>query len=187
LFTLAGKLRSERRLRTIVADSFPGDEAAIWREYGDAAANNRWQATASLVTDARFACPAWRMNTMLAAAGTPVWSYEFDDPDAPFALPRFFQPALGAYHAAEIAYVLQRSWALSGKFDFTPAQQALSDRMQAHWGRFARRGDPGEVGGVAWSRLSSSGEPTPLTTTMASPTGRFADRHHCAFWNRLGY
>lgn len=187
LFTLSGKLLTEGQLRRTLATSFPGDEAAIWREYGDAARASRWQATGRLVTDAIFACPAWRMNRALAARRVPVWAYEFDDPDAPFGPPRFFQPKLGAYHSSEIAYVFQRRWAISGRLRFTPDQHAFSDRIQDYWGRFARTGDPNGKDAPIWSNFAAGAEPYRLAVTDHDRHRAFSATHHCGFWNKLGY
>ena len=188
LFTVTGKLRSDAKIGSMLDDSFHASTAAIRAEYGAVVNDSRWQATAQVVTDSRFACPALRMDRLLAGSSAPLWAYEFDDPAAPYALPLFFLPRLGAYHASEIAYVFQRPWVLSGRFQFTPAQQDISDRMQDYWGRFARTGDPNGGDAMPWPRYAAGDEPTPLAVD-AAPEGQasFALRHHCAFWNRLGY
>ena len=56
----------------------------------------------------------------LLAPQVPVRLYLFDNTQAPSRLPNLpFFPRLGAYHASEIAYVLQRPWILAdpSRFD----------------------------------------------------------------------
>ena len=186
LFARRGKLLSQAAVRKTLAESFAEDAPAVLREYGALLRTSRWNAVAQIVTDGRFACPAFRMNRV-AAARAPLWAYEFDDPRAPFGLPRVLQPRLGAYHASEIAYVFQRAWLLSGALHFTPAQRALSDRLQDHWGQFARTGNPNADGPPAWPRIAEGDDPAPLTVAGLQDRRAFATRHRCDFWNRLGY
>ncbi|WBV44445.1 carboxylesterase/lipase family protein [Pseudoroseomonas cervicalis] len=146
-----------------------------------------------LVTDAVFACPTLALAEALSPL-LPVRAYLFDDPAAPSRLPALpLLPPLGAYHAAEIAYVLGTAWALADPAAMQPAQRDLSAAMQAAWGRFAARGDPdgpaGSVGALpawpAWRpgagrvmRLRPGG-----SGLVPPPLGA----HRCERWAPLGF
>jgi para-nitrobenzyl esterase len=184
-FALTGKLLSEQSFHKIIAASFPGENASILNEYGALAKRSRFEAITQIVTDARFACPALRMDQMLAGK-VPVWAYEFDDPQAPFAIRRLVRPKLGPYHASDIAFVLQRPWILSGPLRFTPAQQELSNRMQDYWGTFARSGTP-DSRGAPWRNFTRERSPMLLAARGEAYRQAFVERHRCAFWNKLGY
>ena len=113
--------------------------------YGSPAA-----AWAALVTDEDFACPTAQTARLLAPQ-VPVRLYLFDDTHAPSRLPRLpFFPRLGAYHALETAYVLQRPWILADPSRFDAGQRRLSDAMQDAWGRFARTGELDASGQPDW-------------------------------------
>ena len=95
----------------------------------------------ALVTDEDFACPTAETARLLAPQ-VPVRLYLLDDTQAPSQLPHLpFFPRLGAYHASEIAYVLQRPWNLADPSRFDAGQRRLSRAMQDAWGRFARTGE----------------------------------------------
>jgi len=66
---------------------------------------------------------------------------------------------LGAYHASEIAYVMQTPWALADPAAFTPAQRALSDTMQDYRTAFARSGDPDAAGAAHWPAIAPDATP----------------------------
>ena len=71
---------------------------------------------------------------------TPVWQYEFDDPVAITSILHFAGALrLGAAHATEIAYILQRPWIMADPGRFSANQRALSDRMQDAWGTSVAR------------------------------------------------
>ena len=145
-------------------------------------------AFADVLTDAMFACSAHSLDRLLARHQT-VYAYEFDDPEAVSNLPRL--PGLippRAYHAAEIAYVLQAPWALADPAWFSPAQRRLSDRMQGYWTALARSGDPNREDAEPWPAFHGEGEMVlSLNPARIAPADGFAARHKCAFWAQLGF
>ncbi|WP_425609683.1 carboxylesterase/lipase family protein [Xanthomonas arboricola] len=158
------------------------DPTAIMTHYADVAAQSRWHAYADIVTDGAFACPTRRLGQALRRHAS-VYAYEFDDPQAPYGLLRLpFSNALGAFHAAELVYLFQRPWVLSGDPQFDPAQQALADTLQDYWGAFARTGDPNGGDRPQWPRFDGD---TPLTLSPGriGATPDFVQRHRCAFWD----
>ena len=146
------------------ADRFPSPRAAY----------------AAVLTDGYFACPALDLDRLIERAA-PVFAYEFDDPDPPFALPRLpFSGGAGSYHTSEIAYVFDRPWLLADPVHFDAAQARLSAALQDYWGSFARDGRP--RGDAAWPRMGARGGVLRLSPDGVAPARDFAERHRCAFW-----
>jgi para-nitrobenzyl esterase len=82
-------------------------------------------------TDLIFACPAGIVAARHAAAGLPVWQYEFG----------YVGPSGKAVtHAGELPYVMQASARLP----------AGAPPMHAYWLNFARTGNPNGAGLPAW-------------------------------------
>ncbi len=97
-------------------------------------------------TDRVFHYPAVELADAHTGRGAPTWFYRFDwkPPLAP--------NRVGACHALELAFVfgtLRTRW-LRPLFGMSSKSVTLSDRMQAAWLSFARTGDPGADGDVAW-------------------------------------
>ncbi len=181
---LQGKLYSQASFEKIIGDFFDEKTPTVLAEYAAETARDRRVAYANIVTDATFACPAWQLNALLRPS-VPVYAYEFDDPQALFALPRTpFVPPLGAYHSSEIAYVFATRWSLADPARFSPAQRVLSDRMQAAWASLARSGSPSLAARADWPRDTGAG-PVRLAPDGPATAGDFAVRHHCAFWETL--
>ncbi|NDL62948.1 carboxylesterase/lipase family protein [Acerihabitans arboris] len=177
-------LSTRRAYEDTVASALPGDIAPVLKEYAGVAAGSYYQAFADIVTDSHFACPILTMSRLLGGRAA-FYAYEFDDPRAPMSLPRApFTPAMGSYHAAEIAYVFQRPWALGDPNDFDLRQQALAGRIQHAWGTFAHTSQP--AGNPAWLAFDGA-RPYALSAQRTGYVEDFARRHRCAFWNARGY
>ncbi|MGH7923396.1 MAG: carboxylesterase/lipase family protein [Candidatus Binatus sp.] len=134
-------------------------------------------------TDGIFACSA-RNGDGLLSQFTPTYAYEFNDENAPPIppIPGLTFP-LGAFHGAEVQYLFDIGYF----FEFTPAQQQLSQAMVSYWTNFAATGDPNSGATPTWSPYSTGADefqslipPTPVVES----TGSFSDDHLCdAFWN----
>jgi para-nitrobenzyl esterase len=70
--------------------------------------------------------------------------------------PRAERMGLGAYHSAEIAYVLGHT--LNAPDDYTEVDRKLSDQTMTMWVHFARTGDPRLMMSSEWTRIGSNGE-----------------------------
>ncbi len=181
-----GMLYSEKSYEKIIGDFFLDQTSTVLNEYADEARRSYADAYVDVVTDSTFACPALTTNALLERR-TPVYAYEFDDPDAINTLPRApFTGPLGAFHGSEIVYVTQTPWEAASRIKFDPAQRALSDHMQAWWAAFARSGNPNVAAAPGWAPDRGTG-PLQLRPDGISATADFAQRHRCAFWNALGY
>ena len=183
-----GDLWTEGSFEEAIEALFGPASGAVLAEYPAAALGSPGRAYAAILTDALFACPARSLDRLLARR-TPVYAYEFDDPEAPFRLPGMpWSHDLRSYHTAEIAYVFDRPWVLADPAGFDPAQAALSARIQAHWGAFAAAGTPSAPGQPPWPAFSAQdGAVARLGPGATGQVGDFAERHRCDFWGRLGY
>ena len=180
------ELYSYASYRKIISNFFLDKTLQVLAEYASEAARSPGLAYVDVVTDSTFACPDLTTNALLERHA-PVYAYEFDDPHAVNDVPHApFTPPLKAFHSSEIVYVLQTPWVVANPARFDPAQQALSDRMQAWWAAFARTGDPNATGLPAWPRDHGAG-PLELRPDGVSLASDYAERHRCAFWRQLGY
>jgi para-nitrobenzyl esterase len=118
----------------------------------------------------------------LLSAWVPVYQYEFNDSHPP----NIFLPnpvPFGAYHAAEIQYIL--GWMVPKKASTTPAQQGLAESMKRYWINFISVGDPGGTSPrwvpfhVDQPRILS------LSPETISYESDFASAHHCDLWNSI--
>lgn len=142
--------------------------------------------TYALAVSDQWACGTLKINTLHSQVA-PVYAYEFADREAPATLFAFPGAPKGAFHTAEIPYVFQTAYpselhrtppALS------PAQQALSDRMLAHWGDFIWG-----RGLKDWPRFDAGGAVMILAPEgdRAMPTADFRTKHNCDFWDRTPF
>jgi para-nitrobenzyl esterase len=132
-------------------------------------------------TDGVFSCPARNADKSLSQF-TTTYTYEFNDENAPpGTIPGLSFP-LGAYHGAEIQYLMLVSGEI---FPFTVDQQMLSDSMISYWTQFAKTLNPNSSEQPMWTPYSSSTDqfqslvpPTPM------PETNFNTFHNCdSFWN----
>ncbi|MHC3475190.1 carboxylesterase/lipase family protein [Streptomyces sp. 7R007] len=93
---------------------------------------------AGAVGDARFVGPVWQWALSHAATDAPTWLYRFGRrPPLPPGL-----PDLGAYHTAELPYVLD-NLDRRPEWPWQDTDRRLAARMAGTWARFVATGDPG--------------------------------------------
>jgi para-nitrobenzyl esterase len=117
----------------------------------------------------------------------PIWSFEFDDPDAPqIILPPVSYP-YGAYHGSELQYLFDVREPIPG--NLSAAQQRLSDAMILHWSNFVRFGNPNTLQTSGWPRYQPpQTDRVQLLTTpvpQAYTQTAFRQDQKCAFWDSL--
>ena len=139
-------------------------------------------AFAAALTDASFACNR-RLEAKAISAKAAVYSYEFNDPAAPAALPADPRFAYKAYHASEVQYLFtlparQNVDAQS----LSAGQQALATDMAGYWARFAMTGDPNGAGRTGWPAFDASERVLQLAPGASTVITSFASDHKCSEW-----
>jgi para-nitrobenzyl esterase len=166
----------------LLSDTFGANAAAVAQHYlldayhGDAAL-----AYSAAVTDGVFACSSERVADSLAAA-QPVYSYEFNDPNAP--TPDRFHTLpfpVGASHSLELGYLFD----IGDAPPLNPAQQVLSDQMIDYWSEFVATGAPRVTNQLEWPELGT--DPAAGKVLSLRPDGSrvittFEQEHQCPFW-----
>jgi para-nitrobenzyl esterase len=179
-FDLSGNPLTAERYPTVMRDDF-GDRAL--RRYPLAAYPSPTLAYATAQGDQLFACPALRLDGVLAGRG-PVYTYEFADRTSPpFASLRNLHTGFdfGATHVNEVQYLFKH-FGLDSPLN--AEQEALARQMIRYWGSFVRDGVPRAAGqpampdrpGVVLSLRTASKGGNALSTSV----GR---EHLCDLWN----
>jgi para-nitrobenzyl esterase len=143
------------------------------------------------VGDFLFACSGHDAAKWLAASGSSVFAYEFNDVNAPVSsVLDFFSPpprseGYGAYHSADLLYLFPAAQKIFYGAPFNSAQQSLSSQMIRYWTQFARTGNPNRAGDPNWPAYSAANDTyLSLTPGSVAPDTSFASRHNCAFWGK---
>lgn len=183
---------------TVAAD-FPAGASQILATYSFANYATPGDALAAIATDSFFSCPTDHIRT-LAASYTPVWGYEFNQPNPVLNFPIPSAPGItrGDSHTSELAYVFGHDGtgqALAG------GDARLSRQIVDYWTSFATSGNPnnrddllGPIGiPIAapedrpfWPGYAAASTLLSLASSP-SPEDDFAAAHHCPLWASLGY
>ncbi|WP_059013594.1 carboxylesterase/lipase family protein [Streptomyces specialis] len=179
--------------RTLTADAYPaavtaafGEETAaeVLAAYPLSAYERPAYAYAAAVGDQLFACPALRLDPLLAERGR-VYAYEFADRTSPLfaSLPDDADFDFGATHAAELNYLFKPYGRAP---EFTAEQRALSAQMTAYWGSFVHGSPPRAPRQAAMPEQGAHpGQVLQLRTASAggnAVTGTLPEAHHCDVW-----
>lgn len=133
------------------------------------------QAWVDVVTDFLFTCTS-RHAARAAAPTSSVFRYFFTH-----AADHGLDAALGAYHAAELAYVF-RTFAARG-YSPSAAEQTLANNLQDFWGSLAATGSPA-TGALSWPVYTEPSETVlQLDTTLSTSTDVRPGK--CDFWDSL--
>ena len=155
------------------------------------------QATYDLVTTLPGACRNRHVDALWAAAGLPVYAYEFNDRNAPYFYPAMPGFAALAAHTIDIQFLFPL-WhggihGVSGASQspaLTPNESTLSDQLVAAWTNFTRSGNPNRVGNSPWPVfVNQEGVPEYLSENVPSlstfTNAQFGALHNCAFWDKI--
>ncbi len=137
-------------------------------------------------TDGIFVCAARRAERGLAQF-VNVWAYEFNDTSAPHPAKPVIDFPWGAYHSADVQFLLNRIGPPAPAF--TDDEKTLSTAMISYWTHFAKKGNPNSTSTPHWDRYNSKIDerqsffpPNPLVETGAD----FDAGHVCsAYWDRF--
>jgi para-nitrobenzyl esterase len=106
----------------------------------------------------------------------PTYAYEFNDENAPSFFDRPVSFPLGAYHSAEVLYLLDTHL-------LNAEQLQLSSAWIRYWTTFAASADPNSPGAPDWPLFDAAAEEMQSMKPPApvSESG-FATDHMCSFW-----
>jgi para-nitrobenzyl esterase len=133
-----------------------GDPAKVEAVYGGAPAP---EVARELTTDSLIGEPDRYLARQMAKQGQPVWVYHFSY--VPAAM-RASTP--GAAHGSEVIYVFENLPDRPITFGqrtipaATDADRQVAHAMHAYWVAFAKAGEPGAAGAVAWPRFTTGAE-----------------------------
>ncbi len=144
-------------------------------------------AYAAAFTDQLMACPARRLDRMLAPH-VRTFGFEFADRTAPFYFPAASFP-YGAAHTLEIQYLFPLYHGGQGVArPLNQAQERLSDQMVSYWTRFAETGNPSSHDAPDWPRYKMQNEELQslrLPNAVTISAEEFAYDHKCDLWDAL--
>lgn len=145
--------------------------------------DNASEAFAAALTDSMFACPGLAMNRTLADK-MPVYAYEFADRTAPSYVDPTSFPLLAA-HTYELAYVFPGfKGGGNAVVTLNPLQEKLSKEMVGYFSNLSGISSKE----AAWPRFDPA-KNNILSFELPQArmvSGRFADAHHCGFWDKTG-
>ena len=179
-----GKVYTAADYPVLLADTFGRNSAAVAQEYPLIDYSGSVPlAYSAAVTDGVFACVAGRMAEALARnADDAVYSYEFNDPDAPAPDPLRTLPfPVGASHSLELRYLFD----VGGAPPLDPAQQKLSDQMIDYWAQFVTNGVPRAERQPDWPDVGASDLVMSLQPDGSRLIADFDEVHRCRFWAGL--
>lgn len=131
----------------------------------------KYEMTASAVSRLwRGSCVDSVAAAMRQSGATDVWSYRFDWDDEPTRLGTELSKLLGAAHGFEIPFItgtFEGQELLYNSEDNGP-RDALTKRMQDHWGTFAHEGKPGSE----WTVYDVSSPDATKYLTLDTPVDR---------------
>jgi len=138
-------------LKAYIGREYKGMEEEFFAVYPAATDAEAGEAFLASARDRAF---SWQMRTwarMMANADQPAYLYYFTR-----VPPIEGSEYLGAFHAAEIAYVFQN---LNLGRGYNDTDKALADAMSSYWVNFAATGDPNGDGLMIWPAYDAQHDP----------------------------
>jgi para-nitrobenzyl esterase len=115
-----------------------------------------------LVRDGLFAWGPWSAVRLHAKNNLPAYLYHFNHPQPLRAGVSYDEidsaAGLGTFHSSEYPYIFGTLDALSR--DWTSADRAISENLQAYWVAYAYGGSPNAPGLVRWPRFDEATDTT---------------------------
>lgn len=157
--------------------------ASVMRTYPLTSYDSPSEALAAALTDSMFACTARAMNQALSDK-IPVYAYEFSDRTAPSYVGPTTFPLLAA-HTYELSYIFP---GFRGAGDVHVTLNQLQEKLSRQMVSFFSNPSSLSRGDDAWTRFDVSKD-NYMTFSLpygSMVSGRFAEAHHCAFWDKSG-
>jgi para-nitrobenzyl esterase len=168
-------ISSEAEYRALVTSQAGILAPLVLAQYPASAYATPRKAYVALTTDSRFVCPSRRIARAALAGGSPaVYRYFFSYPA---------NRLYGAIHGVELPFVFSSASSVPG-YTPTPSELALSEAMNAAWGRLAAAGDPNGAGVPAWQRYDAARDST-LVWDIPSAARDGIRTAACDFWDAL--
>jgi para-nitrobenzyl esterase len=153
----------------------PRADAAL-KVYGASTDEKALRAAGDLASDQFIVFGTWKWIDVQAAAGNPVYRYEFDRTvPIPEAAKGTGLKSFGSPHAAELEYVF--TMLDSKKADWQPDDYQVARTMNAYWANFIRTGDPNGSGLAKWPQFGKTHEVMHLNVESQAMPEEHRDRY----------
>ncbi|MCA9664252.1 MAG: carboxylesterase family protein [Myxococcales bacterium] len=165
-------------MRQLVENAFSSADAdKILARYDTSSYGSPVEAMVALITDSIFTCAVRRMARAVAAAGQPVYLYQFTHEPSVFAAVDAF---LRSPHGAELLYL----FGMPIPAPLPASEKPVATAIQGYWTRFAKTSDPNGGGAAAWPRYdAASGKYLEIGVTQKE--GSALQSATCDFWDTL--
>jgi para-nitrobenzyl esterase len=149
---------------------------AALKVYGASTDEEALRAAGDLASDQFIVFGTWKWIEVQAAAGVPVYRYEFDRTvPIPEAMKGTGMKSLGSPHAAEIEYVF--TMLDSKKADWQPDDYKVAKTMNDYWANFIKTGDPNGPGLAQWPQFAKAHEVMHLNVECQAKPEEHRDRY----------
>ncbi|HEX4337779.1 MAG TPA: carboxylesterase family protein [Polyangiaceae bacterium] len=180
LFVLGATIpTTDAEYATAIRARFPADGDAVLAQYPASKFKGDYRtALATVVGDSGLICGTHDSARRAAAAGVPVYMYNFDVPWA------ILPDTLHASHASEISHVFGNPYTPMPD----PGSVAVGDAMNTFWATFAKSGDPNYKGAPAtWPAFTpdATDDDERLQFDPKFPVVQNFRKAECAFWRGL--
>lgn len=144
--------------------------------YGASTDEEALRAAGDLASDQFIVFGTWKWIDVHAAAGNPVYRYEFDRTvPIPEAEKGTGLKSFGSPHAAELEYVF--TMLDSKKADWQPDDYQVAKTMNAYWANFIKTGDPNGSGLSNWPQFGKTHEVMHLNVECQAMPEEHRDRY----------
>ncbi len=169
---------------------FPGLGAEVAAEYPATSFEEPFYGLSQAISDVFGNCTA-RSEAAALAQWMPLFFYEFSDPAAPAPvwMPVPEGMSMGPTHSSDGPYIFDReNMVQPDAAPFTAQQRRLGRQMRRALAALMRRGTPSPRFGPYWPEYNSATD----LTMLLEPGGIHViddhfERHHCGFWEGVGF
>jgi para-nitrobenzyl esterase len=153
----------------------PRADAAL-KVYAASTDEEALRSAGDLASDQFIVYGTWKWIDVQAAAGNPVYRYEFDRAvPIPEAEKGTGLKTFGSPHAAELEYVF--TMLDSKKADWQPEDYQVGKTMNEYWANFIKTGDPNGAGLANWPQFGKTHEVMHLNVECQAKPEEHRDRY----------